>query len=125
MARRGGTAMNSDKDKSVIDKFKDTVSEAVENMASAMRPTPEESQKKVAATTNEQFYIPDATDAAAMPPPLFAPLRKRKSRAKTKPTRSATKSAKSGRKKSAKKASKAPSKSAKKAKKKKAKKSKR
>jgi hypothetical protein len=117
--------MNSDKDKSVIDKFKDTVSEAVENMASAMTPSPAEKRKKVAATTNEQFYIPDATDAAAMPPPLFAPVGKRKTRTKAKPASRAKKSAKSGPKKTAKKSSKTPNKSAKKATKKKAKKSKR
>jgi hypothetical protein len=76
----------SDKDKSVIDKFKDTVSEVVDTMASAMTPTPKKKRKNVAATTNEQVYIPEATDAAAMPTPLFtAPARKRKTHGKTKP----------------------------------------
>jgi hypothetical protein len=75
-----------DKKKSVIDKFKDTVSEAIENMASAMAPTAEQNRSKIAATTNEQVYVPEATDAAALPAPLFAaPARKRKTRAKTKP----------------------------------------
>jgi hypothetical protein len=85
----------SDKDKSVIDKFKETVSEAVETMASAMTPTPKKKRKNVAATTNEQVYIPEVTDAVAMPPPLFgAPPRKRKTRTKTKPAKSAKKAAK-------------------------------
>jgi hypothetical protein len=97
----------NDKDKSVIEKFKDTVSEVVETMASAMRPTPKKKRKNVAATTNEQVYIPEATDAAAMPPPLFiAPARKRKTRAKAKPASRAKKRQKaksSGRKAAAKK----------------------
>src|SRR2546421_10663465 len=96
-----------DKDKSVIDKFKETVSEAVGNMGSAMTPSPKEKSKKVAPTTNEQVYIPEATDAAAMPAPLFAaPARKRKTRAKAKTVNRAkkakTKSA-AGRKSAAKK----------------------
>ena len=74
-----------DKEKSVIDKFKDTVSEVVGKVGSAMAPTGEGKGKKVAATTNEQVYVPEATDAAAMPAPLFgAPARKRKARAKPK-----------------------------------------
>jgi hypothetical protein len=87
--------MNDDKEKSVIDKFKDTISEAVGNMASAMTVAPEEKRKKVAATTNEQVYIPEATDAAAMPAPLFAaPARKRKTSASAKPASRAKKAAK-------------------------------
>jgi hypothetical protein len=83
-----------DKKKSVIDKFKDTVSEAIENMASAMAPTAEQNRSKIAATTNEQVYVPEATDAAALPAPLFAaPARKRKTRAKTKPPSRAKKAA--------------------------------
>jgi hypothetical protein len=75
-----------DKEKSVIDKFKDTVSEAVGNMVSAMTPTAEQKRSKIATTTNEQVYVPEAMDAAALPAPLFAaPARKRKTRAKTKP----------------------------------------
>jgi hypothetical protein len=97
----------NDKDKSVIEKFKDTVSEVVETMASAMTPTAEQKRKKVAASTNEQVYIPEATDAAAMPPPLFAAPRKRKTRTKAKPAARAKKVAKktksTGRKAAAKK----------------------
>jgi hypothetical protein len=85
----------NDKDKSVIEKFKDTVSEVVDTMASAMTPTPKKRRKNVAATTNEQVYIPEATDAAAMPPPLFAaPVSKGKSRAEAKPASRAKKAAK-------------------------------
>jgi hypothetical protein len=86
----------SDKDKSVIDKlFKDTVSEVVDTMASAMTPAPKKKRKNVAATTNEQVYIPEATDAAAMPTPLFtAPARKRKTHGKTKPAARAKKAKK-------------------------------
>jgi hypothetical protein len=74
-----------DKEKSVIDKFNDTVSEVVGKVGSAMAPTVEEKGENVAATTNEQVYVPEATDAAAMPAPLFgAPARKRKARAKPK-----------------------------------------
>jgi|SRR5215208_1860583 len=93
-----------DKDKSVIDKFKETVSEAVGNMGSTMTPSPKEKSKKVAPTTNEQVYIPEATDAAAMPVPLFAtPARKRKTRAtRAKKAAKKTKSA-AGRKSAAKK----------------------
>ena len=69
-----------DKEKSVIDKFKDTVAEVVGKMGCAMAPTAEEKDKEVAATTNEQVYVPEATAA-----PLFgAPARKRKARAKPK-----------------------------------------
>ena len=98
-----------DKDKSVIDKIKDTVSEAVGNVGSAMTPSPKEKSKKVAPTTNEQVYIPEAADAAAMPVPLFAaPASKRKTRAKAKTANRGKKAAKktksaAGRKSAAKK----------------------
>ena len=83
-----------DKEKSLIDEFKDTVSEAVGKMASAMAPTAE-NKRKIAATPNEQVYVPEATDAAALPAPLFsAPASKRKTRAKTKPPSQAKKAAK-------------------------------
>jgi hypothetical protein len=63
--------MDNDKEKSAIDKFKETVSDAVGNLASIVTPSAE-MPKKVAATTNEQVYIPETADAAAMPAPLFA-----------------------------------------------------
>jgi hypothetical protein len=63
--------MDNDKEKSAIDKFKETLSNAVGNLASIVTPSVE-MPKKVAATTNEQVYIPETADAAAMPAPLFA-----------------------------------------------------
>jgi hypothetical protein len=48
----------------------------------AMEPEPD--PKQVAGTTNEQVYIPDATDAAAVPAPLFAaPVKKKRALPKT------------------------------------------
>ena len=86
--------MNNDKEKSAIDKFKETVSDAVGNLASIVTPSAER-PKKVAATTNEQVYIPEAADAAAMPAPLFANrVTKRKTRASKKSASSAKKAAK-------------------------------
>jgi hypothetical protein len=86
--------MNNDKEKSAIDKFKETVSDAVGNLASIVTPSLER-PKKVAATTNEQVYIPEAADAAAMPAPLFANrVRKRKTQATKKSASSAKKAAK-------------------------------
>jgi hypothetical protein len=67
-------AMNNDKETSAIDKFKVTVSDAVGNLASIVTPSAER-PKKVAATTSEQVYIPEAADVAAMP----AARRKRRS----------------------------------------------
>jgi hypothetical protein len=77
--------MDDDKDKSAIEKMIDKVNDAVENIANtasaaamkAMEPEPD--PKQVAGTTNEQVYIPEATDAAAAPAPLFAaPARKKR-----------------------------------------------
>lgn len=73
------------KKKSIVDRISDTVTEIVDTAsaaaAEALKPDPE----AVAATTNEQVYIPEATDAAALPAPLFrrtkrgpAPLRANK-----------------------------------------------
>ena len=50
-----------DKEKSVIDKFKDMVAEVVGKMGCAMAPTAEEKDKEVAATTNEQVYTDSTT----------------------------------------------------------------
>jgi hypothetical protein len=86
--------MNNDKEKSAIDKLKDTVSDALGNLTLSVTASAERS-KKVAATTNEQVYIPEASDAVAMPAPLFAsPVRKRKTRATTKSVSSAKRAAK-------------------------------
>ena len=76
--------MDDDKEKSAIEKMIDKVNDAVENIANtasavamkAMEPEPD--PKQVAGTTNEQVYIPEATDAAAGPAPLFAVSAKKK-----------------------------------------------
>jgi hypothetical protein len=82
--------MDDDKEKSVIEKMIDKVNDAVENMVNtasapamkAMEPEPDREQ--VAGTTNEQVYIPEATDAAALPAPLFAvPAKKKRALPKT------------------------------------------
>ncbi|MCK1337691.1 hypothetical protein IVB38_17065 [Bradyrhizobium sp. 38] len=56
------------KKKSIVDRISDTVTEIVDTASAALKPDPE----AVAATTNEQVCIPEATDAAATPAPLFA-----------------------------------------------------
>jgi hypothetical protein len=74
----------SDDDKSVVSKLVDKFSEVVESISAsaskAAQDTTEASAKKiepgpdrVARTANEQIYIPEATDAAAMPLPLMGP----------------------------------------------------
>ena len=70
--------------------------------------------ERVAGTTNEQVYIPEATDAAATPAPLF-PARKQKRSAP--PAKKRVASAKKAAPKTKKKAKKAAKKTAKKAKK--------
>jgi hypothetical protein len=106
--------MDDDKEKSAIEKMIDKVNDAVENIANtasaaamkAMELEPD--PKQVAGTTNEQVYIPEATDAAAVPAPLFAaPAKKNRALPKTTPVKTTApkKSAKdSTRKKTAKKA---------------------
>src|ERR1700738_1463195 len=74
----GGRAPWTTTKKSAIEKMIDKVNDAVENIANtasavAMKAIePEPDPKQVAGTTNEQVYIPEATDAAAAPAPLFA-----------------------------------------------------
>jgi len=84
--------MDDDKDKSAIEKMIDKVNDAVENIANtasaaamkAMELEPD--PKQVAGTTNEQVYIPEATDAASGPVPLFAaPAKKKRALPKTRP----------------------------------------
>ena len=79
-----------DKEKSAIEKMIDKVNDAVENIANtvsaaamkAMEPEPD--PKQVAGTTSERVYIPEATDAAAVPAPLFAaPAKKKRALPKT------------------------------------------
>jgi hypothetical protein len=85
-----GRAMDNDKGKSAIEKMIDKVNDAVECIANtasaaamkAMEPEPD--PKQVAGTTSEQVYIPEATDAAAGPAPLFAaPAKKKRALPKT------------------------------------------
>lgn len=110
------------KKKSIVERISDTVTEIVDTAsaaaAAALKPDPE----ALAATTNEQVYIPEATDAAATPAPLFTrkkrgppPLRanKRVAAARAKNTASRSQKAANAPKKAAKKA--APKKSAKRA----------
>jgi hypothetical protein len=106
--------MDDDKEKSAIEKMIDKVNDAVENMVitasdaamKAMEPEPD--PKQIAGTTNEQVYIPEATDTAAVPAPLFAaPAKKRRALPKTtavKATAPKKSAKKSTRKKTAKKA---------------------
>jgi hypothetical protein len=110
-----------DDDKTIIEKFTDAVKGAastiVDAASNAAGGTMQTTAKKispdgehVAATGNEQIFIPEATDAVAVPPPLF-PLRKsRKVRASKRPakTRAVTRARKASPKKSAKKSSRKP-----------------
>jgi hypothetical protein len=88
----------------------------IERAARTKRPTrkaPSPDPERVAGTTNEQIYIPEATDAAATPAPLFparnkssaAPARanKRVAKAKKAPPKKSKKSAKKSAKKTSKK----------------------
>jgi hypothetical protein len=79
-----------DNKKSVIEKMADKVNDAVANIvntaaAAAMKAMePESNPERVAGTTNEQVYIPEVTDAAAVPAPLFAtPAKKKRALPKT------------------------------------------
>jgi hypothetical protein len=71
-------------EKSIVEKISDAVKGVVDTASAAamkaMQAGPDPGQ--VAGTTNEQVYIPGATDAAAMPAPLIRP----KLAAKKKPT---------------------------------------
>jgi hypothetical protein len=62
-----------DKEKTIVEKFADAVKGAVDIAATAAiraMEQPEADPRKVVRTANEQIYIPEATDAAAMPAPL-------------------------------------------------------
>ena len=102
--------MDDDKEKTAIEKMIDKVNDAVENIANtasaaamkAMELEPDPAQ--VAGTTKEQVYIPEATDAAAAPAPLFAaPAKKKRALPKTTAVKAAApkKSAKKSTKKKA------------------------
>ena len=76
--------MDDDNEKTVIEKMVDKVNDAIANIvntasAAAMKAmVPESDPERVAGTTNEKAYIPEATDAAAVPAPLFAAPAKQK-----------------------------------------------
>ena len=82
--------MDNDNQKSVVEKLVDKVNDTVANIVNtaaaaamkAMEPEPDPAQ--VAGATNEQGYIPEATDTAAVPGPLFAaPAKKKRALPKT------------------------------------------
>jgi hypothetical protein len=105
----------------MVDKVNDAVANIVNTAsAAAMKAmVPESDPERVAGTINEQAYIPEATNAAAVPAPLFAaPAKKKRALPKTTAVKAAApkKSAKkSTKKKTAKKtATKASKKAAKK-----------
>jgi hypothetical protein len=67
--------MEDDKEKSIIEKLSDAVKGVVDVASTAATKAmeqPEPDPQQVARTANEQLYIPEATDAAAMPAPLIA-----------------------------------------------------
>jgi hypothetical protein len=82
----------TDSVKSTLSNIVDTASEAaqhaMESNAEKMsrQPATELYSEQLAATTNDQIYLPEAADAAAMPAPLFAaqsvPGKQRKPRSK-------------------------------------------
>ena len=76
--------MDDDDEKSAIEKMIDKVNDAVENIANTASAAAMEAMElkrypaQVAGTTKDQVYIPEATDAAAGPAPLFAASAKKK-----------------------------------------------
>jgi hypothetical protein len=101
--------------KSIVERISDTVKEIVDTAstaaADAMKPDPE----AVAGVTNEQVDIPEATDAAAVPPPIITRKKKRvpaPMRANRRVAAARTKKTVSAAKKSAKKPAKTPPKEA-------------
>ena len=66
--------MDDKEEKSIVGNISDAMKGVVDTAsAAAMKAMePKLDPKKVAGTTNEQVYIPEATDAVAMPAPLFA-----------------------------------------------------
>ena len=65
-----------DKEKSVIDKFVDTVTSAVgEAVKSAVMPTRDTEAEALAEKTNEQMFLGDAAIAPEAAPALIAPMK--------------------------------------------------
>jgi hypothetical protein len=107
-----------DKEKPAIEKAADTVNDVVEKITlkaadAAIEPDPEH----IAGATNEQVYLPEATETAAshsgritptyesMLPPFVGIPRRKKSTSKKAPKKAANKAGKKAAKKSAKKSS--------------------
>jgi hypothetical protein len=107
-----------DKEKLAIEKAADTVNDVVEKITlkaadAAIEPDPEH----IAGATNEQVYLPEATETAAshsgritptyesMLPPFVGIPRRKKSTSKKAPKKAANKAGKKAAKKSAKKSS--------------------
>jgi hypothetical protein len=90
--------MNDDKEKSVFDKLKDTVSEAVENVASGMAgPSQQKNGERVAATTaesNEPMTKGEIATTVAKKKRKAATKRRSSKSAKKKTAKSAKKSKK-------------------------------
>jgi hypothetical protein len=113
-----------DDDKSIIEKVTDAVKGAANTImdvaSNAAADAMQASSRKMPPDSNE-IYIPAATDAAAVPPPLFtaqakrtarARPKKRAAKAKSSPARTAKKAASKKARKSSKKSSKKLSKKA-------------
>jgi hypothetical protein len=114
-----------DDDKTIIEKFTDAVKGAASTLmdaaSNAAGGTMEATAKKISpreeqfAASEAQIYIPEATDAAAVPPPLFPIRKKRTARRSKRPAKAkaVTGAKKASAKKSTKKSSKkSPKKSA-------------
>ncbi len=101
-----------DNDKGILEKFTDTVKSVVETASIAAKDALKPDPDKVVATANEQVSVPEATDAAAIPPSVFS-TRKRAALSKASTKRVNKRVAKKAAAKKA--AAKAPAKKSKKA----------
>jgi hypothetical protein len=77
----GGTMDDDKEEKSIIEKFSEKAKGIVDTASTAAMKAMEPDPEHVAGTTNEQVYIPEATDAAAMPVPLISAPKSPKKRA--------------------------------------------
>src|SRR3954452_3137932 len=101
--------------KSIVERISDTVKEIVDTASTAAAEARKPDPEAVAGVTNEQVYIPEATDAAAAPPPIITRKKKRVPpplRANKRVAAARTKKTPSAANKSAKKAAKTPPKKA-------------
>jgi hypothetical protein len=92
-----------DEKKTVTERFTDVVKSLVDTASNAAKDALKPDPENVAATSNERVYIPEGTDAAATPVPLFARRKKRGFAPVNKPTAKSKKAAPKRAKKSAKK----------------------